>query len=69
MTNQRVKIEKKLRMYNWCRFGHNYWFLKYKWKEYLTGDLIAGVTMAIIQIPQGNIIIPFHVMKIYPNIR
>ena len=37
-----------------CRiFGANYWFLKYKWKENLCGDLVAGVTMAIIQIPQG----------------
>ena len=35
-------------------FGGNYWFLKYKWKENLSGDVIAGVTMAIIQIPQGK---------------
>lgn len=37
-----------------CRsFGANYWFLNYKWRENLSGDLVAGATMAIIQIPQG----------------
>ena len=41
-----------------CRsriLGSKYWLLKYKWKENLSGDLVAGATMAIIQIPQGMI--------------
>ena len=32
---------------------NKYWFLTYKWRENLSGDLVAGLTMAIIQIPQG----------------
>ena len=33
--------------------SNTYWFLTYKWRENLSGDLVAGLTMAIIQIPQG----------------
>ena len=62
MTNHRVKIGRKQRMHTWCRFGPKYWFLKYKWKENLSGDLIAGVTMAIIQIPQGKLYFLFHIL-------
>ena len=40
--------------------GSNYWLLKYKWKENLSGDLVAGATMAIIQIPQGMINLKTH---------
>ena len=55
MTKPWSSTSRKRRMRFGCwTFGGNYWFLKYKWKENLSGDLIAGVTMAIIQIPQGK---------------
>ena len=54
MTNHRVIIGRRQKTYHWWSFGKSYWFLKYKWKDNLSGDLIAGITMAIIQIPQGN---------------
>ena len=55
MTKPWSSTSRKRRMRFGCwTFGGNYWFLKYKWKENLSGDVIAGVTMAIIQIPQGK---------------
>ena len=55
MTKPWSRTSRKGRMRFGCwTFGGNYWFLKYKWKENLSGDVIAGVTMAIIQIPQGK---------------
>ena len=55
MTKPWSSTSRKRRMGFGCwTFGGNYWFLKYKWKENLSGDVIAGMTMAIIQIPQGK---------------
>ena len=54
MKNHRVKYSRHQSILHWWKFGQKYWFMKYKWKENLTGDLMAGVTMAIIQIPQGT---------------
>ncbi len=30
------------------------WFLRYNWKTCLVDDIIAGLTIAIMQIPQGK---------------
>ena len=54
MVSHRVKSNRSRSAYRHSVFGGNYWFLKYKWKESLSGDLMAGITMAIIQIPQGK---------------
>ena len=54
MKNHRVKYSRHQSILHWWKFGQKYWFMKYKWKDNLTGDLMAGVTMAIIQIPQGT---------------
>ena len=61
IMNHRVKNNRSRRTCRWI-IGGNYWFLKYKWKQDLSGDLIAGVTMAIIQIPQGIVKTFFIVM-------
>ena len=54
MVNRRIKSNRLQSVYRYKIFGGNYWFLKYKWKKNLSGDLMAGITMAIIQIPQGK---------------
>lgn len=33
------------------------WLSNYNWKEDLSGDLISGMTVAIMHIPQGNAIL------------
>ncbi|VDL86616.1 unnamed protein product [Nippostrongylus brasiliensis] len=30
-----------------------HWLPNYKWKEYFSGDLIAGLTVGIMHVPQG----------------
>ena len=60
MKNHLAKNGRHQKILHWWRFGHKYWFLKYKWKDNLSGDLMAGVTMAIIQIPQGMLKCTFY---------
>lgn len=31
----------------------SYWIRKYKWRDYVLSDIISGITVAIMQIPQG----------------
>jgi len=30
------------------------WLPEYEWKEKITSDIVAGVTVAVMHIPQGN---------------
>ena len=54
METPKVKRLKSKKPFICKSFGTKFWFLNYKWKENLSGDLMAGATMAIIQIPQGT---------------
>ena len=40
------------------------WIFNYKWRQDMISDLMAGATMAIIQIPQGQFFSNPHLLKI-----
>lgn len=55
MTNNIIKSLKKKR----CKSAVtsilpvSYWLRKYRWKDYILSDIISGITVAIMHIPQG----------------
>jgi MFS superfamily sulfate permease-like transporter len=44
------------------------WLPKYEWKQNLMGDAMAGLTIAVVHVPQGRLYTLFHIYSSYLGI-